>query len=78
MILIEHQVAPIRCHSHPNKRSEVVDKRTWIILGAAEAICVAALVLAALMFGAVGASTTAPGQRGSEAAPLVSSTDAGG
>ena len=54
-----------------------MDKRTWIIVGAAEAICVAALVLAAVMFGAVGASSSAPGQRGSEAALLVFSTDAG-
>ena len=42
----------------PTRRSEIVDKRTWIVLGAAEAICIAALVLAALVAGAVGASTT--------------------
>lgn len=55
-----------------------MDKRTWIIVGAAEAICVAALVLAALMFGAVGASTAAPGQGDSPAAPVVAVADAGG
>jgi hypothetical protein len=53
-----------------------VDRRRWLILGAAEAICVAALVLAALMAGTVGARTAAPGQGGSQAAPLVAVADA--